>query len=111
MKRRRFLRVEKDRLIRQWEGSGLSEPEFCRRRGLSAGSLTRWRRQVDQPAAAAGRAGEDLLTEVRFVEAQCDPGGPEPGPTTGHRRPALLAELTLPGDILLRVYTSPGRPC
>jgi transposase-like protein len=111
MKRRRALRAEKDRLIRQWEGSGLSQSEFCRQRGLSAGSLTRWRNQADRRATAAALDGGDPLTEVRFVEAQCDSGEPEPGPTSGDRCPALLAELTLPGGILLRLYANPAHRC
>ena len=56
--RRRFSAEEKTRVIGQYEQSGLTRVEFCRREGVSLFNLQRWLRKRN-------RAGE-----ARFVEVE-----------------------------------------
>ena len=81
-------------LLREFEGSGLSMAEFCRRRGLGYRTMVAWRRfGRSRPASA-------------FVEVEPLPsGGGGDGvvassPGTG----SLCAELLLPGGAMLRIY-------
>lgn len=72
-------------VVRQFEASGLSAPEFCRREGLALSSLQRWRARL----AAAPVA--------RFVEL-----------TPAAKGPARMAqgwsfELELPDGIRVRL--------
>ncbi len=34
------------RVLQEWEGSGLSQAGFCRQRGIQAGTLAWWKRQL-----------------------------------------------------------------
>lgn len=55
-------------LLSEWKRSGLSQAEFCRRRGIKAVTLAWWKRQLPSswgdPVQAGGRAKD------RFVEVQ-----------------------------------------
>jgi transposase-like protein len=74
-------------VLRALEQSGLSMAEFCRRQGLSYGTVALWRSQ-------ARKAGG------RFIEVETS-DTPAPERAT---HATLCAELTLPGGAVLRVY-------
>ncbi len=75
-------------LLREFEGSGLSMAEFCRRREVGYSTMAAWRR--------AGRMRAAAFVEVEAVESGL--------PMTGASRGSLSAELILPGGAVLRVY-------
>ena len=50
--RRRRSRAEVERLVAEYEASGLDRSAFCQQRGLSLSTLARYRRRQGQTAAA-----------------------------------------------------------
>src|SRR6202162_96074 len=54
--RRRRSRQEVEQLIAEYESSGLSRSEFCRERGLSLSSLSRYRKRRARQAPAGRNA-------------------------------------------------------
>ena len=52
--RRRRSRAEAEQLAAEFEGSGLSRIEFCRKQGLSLATLARYRKLQTQGSAARG---------------------------------------------------------
>jgi hypothetical protein len=52
--RRRRTRAEAEQVAGEYEGSGLSRVEFCRRHGLSLATLARYRKRQAQGKAAPG---------------------------------------------------------
>ncbi len=58
-------------LVKSWEGSGLSQAEFCRRRGINGGTFAWWKRQLQRASGEVtrrrGRPGE---VAGRFVEVR-----------------------------------------
>ncbi len=75
-------------LLREFERSGLSMAEFCRRREVGYSSMTAWRRSA--------RRGTAAFVEVEPLEREPPPGARSTG--------SLCAELMLPGGAVLRVY-------
>ena len=58
---RRRSRAEAEQLVAEYEASGLSCVEFCRKQGLSLATLARYRKRREQGSPAAGNrwiAGE-----------------------------------------------------
>ena len=53
--RRRRSRAEAQQVASEYEGSGLSRVEFCRRHGLSLATLARYRKRQEQGEAAPGQ--------------------------------------------------------
>ena|ERR1017187_2592213 len=51
---RRRTRAEAEQVASEYEASGLSRVEFCRRRGLSLATLARYRKRQAQGKAAPG---------------------------------------------------------
>ena len=51
---RRRSRAEAEQLAVEYEGSGLSRVDFCRKHGLSLVSLARYRKRLAQGQAATG---------------------------------------------------------
>ncbi len=47
------------RMVTAWEASGLSQAEFCRRRGLKAVTFGWWKRQLAVTPGRGGRGGGD----------------------------------------------------
>ena len=78
-------------LLREFERSGLSMAEFCRRREVGYSSMAAWRRSA--------RRGTAAFVEVEPLEREPPPGARSTG-STG----SLCAELMLPGGAVLRVY-------
>ena len=58
------------RMLTAWEGSGLSQAEFCRRRGLKAVTFAWWKRQL---VGTTGRGGRRLVARRRSSTAQGEP--------------------------------------
>ena len=52
--RRRRSRAEAGQLVAEYEASGLSRVEFCRKQGLSLATLARYRKRQTQGSPAAG---------------------------------------------------------
>ena len=77
-------------LLREFEGSGLSMAEFCRRREVAYSTMMAWRRAC-RPCPQPG-----AFVEVEAVES---------GETlTDRSQGDLCAELVLAGGTVLRVY-------
>ena len=75
-------------LLREFEGSGLSMAEFCRRREVGYSTMAAWRR--------SGRRGTAAFVEVEPLESVAPPAARSTG--------SLGTELMLPGGAVLRVY-------
>jgi len=104
------------RLLKEWARSGLSQAEFCRRRGLNAGTWAWWKRQLTGPARSpratprsrpirSSREGRSqrppLRPAIPFFEV------PVPGDPTRSREqtPTPAYELVLAHDRVLRIPT------
>lgn len=96
------------RLLTEWERSGLSQAEFCRRRGLKAVNLAWWKRRLRAADGAAGgrrerRAGRAVRSG--FVEVAVSRGSAS---VSALRAPSSVPtsdryELVLPGSVELRL--------
>jgi hypothetical protein len=62
--KRRRSRVEIERLVAEYEGSGLRRTDFCRQRGLSLSTLARYRRRQEQTAGEVTGGKQWLAVEV-----------------------------------------------
>jgi transposase-like protein len=62
---RRRSRAEADRIVNEFEQSGLGRKEFCAARGLSVHTLDAWRRRASQ------QTGVEKIVPVELVES-CD---------------------------------------
>jgi hypothetical protein len=67
--RKRRGRVEVEKLVAEYEASGLTRDVFCQQRGLSVAALDKYRRRVQKRAARLG-AGPMLPVEVVLSTAQ-----------------------------------------
>jgi hypothetical protein len=65
--RRRRTRAEAEQMAGEYEASGLSRVEFCRKHGLSLATLARYRKRQAQGEAAAERRW--LAVEVAGAKA------------------------------------------
>ena len=85
------------RLLGEWERSGLSQAEFCRRRGLRAVNLAWWKRRL-RSSEGTPRAGRQGVTRkagrAAFVELAL-PSQPAHG--------GFGYELVLPSGACLRL--------
>jgi hypothetical protein len=85
------------RLLAEWEQSGLSQAEFCRRRGIKAVNLAWWKRRL-RGSQGTPRAGRQRVTRsagrAAFVELAL-PSHPVRG--------GLGYELVLPSGACLRL--------
>jgi hypothetical protein len=96
------------RLLAQWEHSGLSQAEFCRRRGIKAVNLAWWKRRLRATDGADGerrerRAGRAVRSG--FVEVALSRGSAS---VSALRVPSSVPtsdryELVLPGSVALRL--------
>jgi transposase-like protein len=93
----RYSAAEKRRMLREWQRSDESLAEFCRAHGVSAGSLMRWRQELEVEADLAPNGAQP----VKFVEV--DVAGRR---ESGAASPVLAAELVLPGGMILRVFSA-----
>src|SRR5271157_6521321 len=65
--RRRRSRAEAEQLVAEYEASGLSQVEFCRKQGLSLATLARYRKRQTRGSPAGGN---------RWVEVKESAGRP-----------------------------------
>ena len=70
---RRRSRAEGAQLVAEYEASGLSQVEFCRKQGLSLASLARYRRRQAQDKAVVGS---------RWLAVEVSGGSSTPGSGT-----------------------------
>jgi len=89
-------------ILADWEGSGLSQAEFCRRRGLAAVTFAWWKRrlrQLDESRGASRQATGYVQRGKRadFVELAL--------PARHAACGGFAYELVLPGSACLRVTT------
>ena len=63
-RRRSWSAAQKQDLLHEFAGSGLSAAQFCRERGLSAVTFSAWRRKFAKASAAVPMA----FTRVRVVD-------------------------------------------
>jgi hypothetical protein len=82
--RRRRSRVEVEKLVAEYEASGLTRDGFCQQRGLSIAALDKYRRRVQKWARLG--VGRMLPVEVVWSTAQ------SPNNDTGHGG-VLVVEL------------------
>jgi hypothetical protein len=68
VRRRRRSRVEVEKLVAEYEASGLTRDAFCQQRGLSVAALDKYRRRVQKWARSG--AGPMLPVEVVLSRAQ-----------------------------------------
>lgn len=88
-------------LLREFEGSGLSMAEFCRRRGIGYSTMAAWRRAWRSRPAA-------MFVEVEPLPADCSYHGSPAAAAGAPPSGSLCAELMLPGGAVLRVYQMPS---
>jgi hypothetical protein len=62
--RRRRSRAEAGRLVAEYEASGLSQVDFCRKQGLSWATLARYRKRQTQDSPAAGNRWVEVKESV-----------------------------------------------
>lgn len=85
-------------LLREFERSGLSMAEFCRRRGVGYSTMAAWRRTWRSRPATTFVEVEPLLA------GHGEGGGSTAVPVHDRSTGSLCAELMLPGGALLRIY-------
>ena len=76
--RRRRSRAETEQLVAEYEVSGLSRVEFCRRKGLSLATLVRYRKRQQQGQGETATGNRWLAVEVSGSSA-ARAGGSESG--------------------------------
>ena len=64
--RRILTSVQKASIVDDWESSGLSCPEFCRRHGLIASQLYKWRSDAKSGAVMSIKNDGDLHTKAEL---------------------------------------------
>ncbi len=101
------------RMVRAWEASGLTQAEFCRRRGLTAANFAWWKRQL---VGATGRGGRGRRAQPKgnvgqnrpsFVEVALPGAGAtsRSGASASGESPEAGYEVALPGGTLIRLPT------
>jgi hypothetical protein len=74
--RRRRTRAQAEELVAEYEASGLSQADFCRSRGLSLATLTRYRRRGRESGGESSAGGRWLAVEVAGGGAAAAGGAP-----------------------------------
>lgn len=64
--RRVLTSVQKASIVEDWESSGLSCPEFCRRHGLIASQLYKWRSDAKTGAIMSIKNDGDLHSKAEL---------------------------------------------
>lgn len=98
------------RLVASWRKSGLTQAEFCRRRGVKAVTFAWWKRKLRGGAEQAGQRRSRSTTtrrrpESRFTEViwpgRLLAGGPPVAATSDARSGAY--EIVLPHGLVIRL--------
>jgi len=72
--RRRRSRAECDQLVAEYEASGLSRIEFCRKQGLSLATLARYRRRLARAQGEAAPGNGWLAVELSSTRSATGAG-------------------------------------
>ena len=90
-------------VLRLLERSEQSVAEFCREQDLPYGLVSRWRREA--------RVADD--SGVRWVEVEAAAETASGAPTRGKDGDltSVVAEVSLGGGVMIRVYRREGEPC
>lgn len=99
------------RLLTDWERSGLSQAEFCRRRRLKAVTFGWWKRRLmgtsagrrkrgRRPAEVTRDDGRLAFVELAWPGQRISSGSPRGMPANSS---AGIYEIVLPGGVLLRL--------
>lgn len=92
-------------LLAAWRRSGLSQAEFCRRRGLALGTFAWWKHTLARAADTSGRARRSApapaVVPPTFVPVRVVP---TPVPT-----PAATVAPPAPADATLEIVLTRGR--
>lgn len=95
-KRKQYTEQERGRWLAHFKQSGKSAAAFCREHRISYQALLNWRK-ADRKKADTGYG------EVKFVEVGLVAGDAESSPRARAANHPI-AELELPGSILLRIF-------
>jgi hypothetical protein len=98
MAKARLQAADRAALVAQWRLSGLSIPEFCRRRGINLGTMRGW----------VYKQRHRLAVEPARCASQADPAPDEPTPTAAFL-PIRLVEPIAPAGQGVEVVLGPGR--
>ena len=90
MARQRYRAAQWAVLIDEWNASGLDLPEFCRRRGLSRGTMQGW---VYKPALKRAIESARLDGQIKAARSSHEVAPPVPSPAF---LPVRLAEVAAP---------------
>lgn len=96
-------------LLRAWERSGLSQAEFCRRRGIKAVSFSWWKRQLGMATRSTGRRMPGLAggsrpgQRAKFVEVTWPAGPGALSPALGASTGSFGYEVVLTSGRVLRL--------
>jgi hypothetical protein len=93
------------RILAEWERSGLSQAEFCRRRGIKAVNLAWWKRRLRATDGADGGRQAGRAVRSGFVEVAVPRGSAS---VRALRAPSSVPtsdryELVLPGGVGLHL--------
>lgn len=87
------------RWLSRWERSGLTQTEFCRRRGLKLANFAWWKRKLTAQAGPSRSRGKPAMA-VKFVEVDLSAGQASGDAAV---RSALGYEVVLSGGRVVRV--------
>ena len=73
--RRRRSRAEAEQLVAEYEASGLSQVEFCRKQGLSLATLARYRNRRRQAQGSPAPGDRWVAVEVSAGRPRLESGG------------------------------------
>jgi hypothetical protein len=91
-------------LLREFEDSGLSMAEFCRRREVGYKAMAAWRRNVPRQPTVTFIEVEAIKGHGGGAEAEAEAEAEACSPSAG----CLSAELLLLGGVRLRVHQMPS---
>ena len=104
---------ERERVLREFDRSGVSVAEFCRRRGLAYSTVMAWRRRRRQAVRfveivpEVAREGVPVEAVAPVSDGRGSAVRPRDGSRAGSAQAALCVEVCLPGGVSLRVFGPP----
>ena len=102
-RRRRWSRLEKERLVAASFEDGVTASEIARDAGIHVSQLFRWRKELCQPASPAPEGAALVPVEVVLVTPAADPVGISRPGRTRVRRQVGTIEIDLANGARLRV--------
>ncbi len=98
--RRRLTRERRAEVVKEYEGSGLTQTEFARRAGLNMTTFAHWvqRSRRDAKAQTLASAAAPMAVTPRFVEVQAT----APVAPVVAAVPATRLSVSLPDGVVVR---------